>query len=61
MYRCEQEMVCQTLENKTTSTERHRSRLEKNDCDRGLSLRLTPYALRHALIVLKRTGGYITL
>jgi len=34
MYRCEQEKVCQTLENKTTSTERHRCHLEKNGRDR---------------------------
>jgi TPP-dependent indolepyruvate ferredoxin oxidoreductase alpha subunit len=30
MYRCEQEKVCQTLENKITCTECHRCRLEKN-------------------------------
>jgi len=31
--RCYQEKVCQTLENKTTSTEYHRCRLEKNGRD----------------------------
>jgi hypothetical protein len=34
MYRCEQEKLCQTLENKTTSSECHRCRLEKNGRDR---------------------------
>jgi hypothetical protein len=34
MYRCEQERVYQTLEDKSTSTERHRCLLEKNGGDR---------------------------
>jgi hypothetical protein len=37
MYRCEQERVCQTLENKTTYSERHRCRLEKSGRDRRAS------------------------
>jgi len=54
MYRSEQEKVCQTLENKTTSTERHRCCLEKNA--RDLRAGPEPYALRPAPVGLKRNA-----
>jgi hypothetical protein len=48
MYRCEQERVCQTLENITTSTERHRCRLDKNGRDREVAFSYQPLAVRYS-------------
>jgi len=40
---CHQEKVCQSLENKTTSSQYYRCRLEKNRCDR-MNHKFTPNA-----------------
>jgi hypothetical protein len=66
IYRWNQEKACQTLENKPTSPEYYRCRLEKNRCDRILATPLSSHDIlwfigppRHVLcrvIAHKRVG-----